>query len=67
MNRKDAPALLVADGVHKISNRENGEDGSEDKFWLVEEIPRNIFVAAVLDVINLQQCEQPQKGARYEH
>jgi hypothetical protein len=61
MNGIDIPSLCMTNGVYKVDNGENRYRGSKDEFRLIEKVSRDIFIAAVFDIENLEQAEQPEK------
>lgn len=65
MHGKHLSIWFISDSVDQISYADYSHDGSEDELWLIEKVAWDVSVAAVLDVVNLEEGEQPQKCTRY--
>lgn len=66
MHWENASFLFVTYCVDQVDDREDGDEGSEDKFGLIEKVSRDVSIAAAFNVINLQQGEDPEKCAWYK-
>lgn len=56
--------ILLTDGVHQVDDGQHCYENSQRELRLVEESFRDLLVAAMLNVIDLEDGEQPQEGTR---
>lgn len=54
------PTIFLADGIHQVDDGQHCDENSQCEFRLVEKSFRDLLVSAVLDVVDLEDGEQPQ-------